>query len=424
MLEGLDIWNLRRLDGWWWFDGRLPGASHTRSYRLRDGTDVIIAATDAPLMGVFELGGQSAAYATPGDVPYLYNVFTAADDIGPVGMAGLERAPATDALSRMRERTVAALVAQTLLRWCEDGFHRMPLFYVRSETDSSASAAAFTKGQAIGNLSVALQNWRDAAQAIDSPCTLLGLIVDVAGDELGKGFAQGVQILLTELRARAGGAREARVFMTFDVGNQIPIRDAMIRAQHDCVLSLCGPDTVMVAPGYMFDHERHGWLSDTGRLHKAEMIAAAMTFVPPARRPGIGGQVEEGWFCPLPLLADWEHDQIRLTCRTASGSLIIDDRDPFEAGDHAGFRVFDPAGIAQITDIRIDPEDGQSVLIRCNAKPSQGAVLFYAAGAEQNFERRHPVNTGRVRDDWHMFSVDGSDLHRWMLPCSLTISGV
>lgn len=423
-LAGLDVWNLRRNKSWWSFDGRLPDARHTRSYRMKEGSGVILAATEAPVMGLFELGGQSAAYATAGDVPYPYNIFTADDDIGPVGMAGLETAAKTDGLSRLRERTVAALVAQTLLRWCEDSHQQMPLYYVRTETDSSASAAEVAEEQATANLSIAMGNWRAAAKAINRPAALLGLIVDVAGDDLGLDYAQGLQDLINALRSIVGAARPARIFMTFDVGDQIPIREDMIQAQQECTLSTCGPDTVMVAPGYMFKHEPCGWLSDTGRLHKAEMIAAAMTYVPPQAPPGIGGQVEEGWICPVPLLADWEDGTIRVTCRSATKTLVIDPHDPFAAGKHAGFALYDPKGSAQIRSVAIDPEDNQSVLIRCEGTPGHGARLFYAAGAAPDPGRRFPVNTGCVRDDWHMLSADGSDLHRWMLPCVLTIGGV
>ncbi|MEM6729499.1 MAG: hypothetical protein AAF618_13435 [Pseudomonadota bacterium] len=427
-LAGLDVWNLRDEDGWRLFEGNLPGARGPRGYRQR-GDGPILADGPKALLGLFELGGQAVAYATRGPSAFPYHVFTADDDIGTVGMAGLELAPETSALGGMRERTAPALVAEALLVWQAQDNLALPLFCARTETESAASLSAFSEGRALENLTRAVANWRAAAEDNGLAAELCAVLIDVASDDLtseARGFETGMRALCTAIQKQALGdalARPPRLLTLFDSGAQRPVRPALIEAQWRLCLHPGDQSLTFAAPSYMLEIGPQGWLTDRGRLHKAEMMAAALTFAPDDRDKGIYEAPSEGWHCPTPLHAEWQGGHVDVTYR-AMAPLVLDDADPFAAGKNYGFTILGADGPCAIESVSVSESDPRKLELRPAAKPRGPTHLLYAAGASASATRTYPSNAGALRDDWAMWSTDGTALHRWAYPCHLPIVGL
>ncbi|MEM9854698.1 MAG: hypothetical protein AAF841_09640, partial [Pseudomonadota bacterium] len=366
-LSAYDVWNLRTEGDWLRFEGRLPGADGPRGYRLKD-PGPIIADSHPTLVGIFELGGQPVAQATPGGSAFPYHVFCADDDIGPVGMAGLEDAPKSAGLAPMRERTIAALVAETLLAWQYQDSAVLPLFYVRSESESIAKAADLSTGKALANLGRAVENWLAAARANECAAELSAIIVDFAGDDLSSSadeYANASRAVFDALQRQALGdrlARAPRLLTIFESGAHYPVREVIIEGQTELALFPGAHDLIFAAPGYMFalDVEGEGWLSEKGRLHKAEMLAAALTYAPRAANHAAAQPPSETWHCPMPVLADWKNGAIEVTCR-AIGELVLDRSDPFAAGEGLGFKILTDDGALPVADVEISSRDKRAL---------------------------------------------------------------
>jgi hypothetical protein len=136
-LGDVDAWNIRAEGDWLRFTARLAGRQGVRGFRRHVTGGTILGDAPGPVMAVLGLGGPSAALATPGRPAYPHHVVAPADDIGAVGMAGIEAAPETDRLEGLRECTHEALVAETLLDWRLEAFAPLPLFVVRAETEAA-----------------------------------------------------------------------------------------------------------------------------------------------------------------------------------------------------------------------------------------------------------------------------------------------
>ncbi|NHX22046.1 hypothetical protein, partial [Escherichia coli] len=88
---------------------------------------------------------------------------SADDDIGAVGMAGVEPAPETDLLHPLREATQDALVADALLAMRQAQGQSLPLIVARAETESAHRAQDLASGLALDNLKTAIHNFTAAA---------------------------------------------------------------------------------------------------------------------------------------------------------------------------------------------------------------------------------------------------------------------
>lgn len=430
-LVAYDLWNLRKEGEWWLFDANMPEESAPRGYKMAVSGGPVIAQTLDTLMGIFEIGGQSAAFATEGGSEFPYHVFCPCDDVGPVGMAGIQSALSTAEISPMRERTVAALVADTLTRWSMQDKRALPLWYVRTETDSSASAGALQQGRALKNTKVAVNNWLEAARTYQVEPSLAAVILDVAGDDLyssGEAYAESILLLLSRLGddvLNGELSRPAPVVTVFDVGSQRTLRAEMIAAQWTLSLFHGAHHYCVAAPGYMFELRADGWLTDQGRRHKAEMIAAALTYDAIQKPSQMLNEIDESWVCPTPLLAEHVNNTIRVTFQSMT-NLVIDDTDPFDAGSTKGFQVFNTSATAgpKIIEVAICDDDFCAIQLTLDRAPEAGSTLAYACANTEGRDRNYPSNCGSVRDDWSMISSDGSSLYRWALPCYLPIGAV
>jgi hypothetical protein len=431
VLRDVDLWRLRKSSDWWHFEARMPEMHGVRGYRMSTSGGPIIADSPPMMVGIFELGGPAVGMASPGGSDLPYHVFSAADDIGPAGMAGLQRAPRGAGLARFRERTGPALVADTLAHWSFRDRRAIPLFYVRTETGVSGSIAEFDETLAVPNLAISVANWADAAEAVEVDAALGAVILDIAGDDLissTQAYCAGVMSLLDRLGSEVFGGRLVRpvpVFTLLDSGCQRPLRPEMIAAQWELSLFHGGYSYCVAAPAYMFARRPDGWLDDTGRLHRAEMIGAAMSHVSAPERSSPAEPENEGWVCPTPLLAEWDGKAVRVTFR-AETDLVLDAADPFGAGPSFGFRVLDDQGgvAAEVTAVTVAKDDPKALQLDLSRAPAPGMTLCYACGATADLSRRYPANCGAVRDEWAMLSVDGSVLRRWALPCHLKLTSV
>lgn len=430
-LRDVDVWRLRKTADWWHFEARMPEMRGVRGYRMSASGGPIIADSPPMMVGIFELGGPAVGMGSPGGSGFPYHVFSAADDIGPAGMAGLQEAPRGAGLAPFRERTGPALVADTLAHWSFRDRRAIPLFYVRSETGVSGSIAEFGDTLAVQNLAISVANWADAAEAVEVDAALGAVILDIAGDDLtssAQSYCCGVMKLVDRLGCEVFGYRLVRpvpVFTLLDSGCQRPLRPEMIAAQWHLSLFHGGHSYCVAAPGYMFARRPDGWLDDTGRLHRAEMIAAAMSHAAAPEWSSPASRGNEGWVCPTPLLAEWDGKAVRVSFR-AEADLVLDAADPFGAGPGLGFRVLDDHGAvaAEVTAVTVATDDPKALQLELSRAPAPGMTLGYACGAAADPSRRYPANCGAVRDEWAMRSVDGSVLHRWALPCHLKLTGV
>lgn len=430
-LVAYDLWNLRKEGEWWLFDANMPEEIASRGYKMAVSGGPVIAQTLDTLMGVFEVGGQSAALATAGGSEFPYHVFCPCDDIGPVGMAGIQSAVSTAEISPMRERTVAALVADTFIRWNMQDRRAQPLWYVRTETDSSVSPIALQQGRALNNIKVAVNNWLEAAKTYQVEPFLAAVILDIAGDDLyssAEAYLENMLLLLSRLGDDVFDgklSRPAPVVTVFDVGSQRNLRPEIIAAQWTLSLFHGAHHYCVAAPGYMFEVRSDGWLTDQGRRHKAEMIAAALSYEAIQKPSQMLNEIDESWGCPTPLLAEHVNNTIRVTFRSMS-NLIIDESDPFDAGSKKGFQVIKASGAAgpKIIEVAICEDDPCAIELILDRAPEAGSKLAYACANTEDRARTYPSNCGSIRDDWSMISSDGSNLYRWALPCYLPIGGM
>jgi hypothetical protein len=148
-LGDVDAWDIRAEGDWLRFTARLAGRQGVRGFRrhvspagrswgMRRDRSWRSSAS----------AGQARRSPRPGAPAYPHHVVAPADDIGAVGMAGIEAAPETDRLEGLRECTHEALVAETLLDWRMEAFAPLPLFVVRAETEAVSTAAALVDGVA------------------------------------------------------------------------------------------------------------------------------------------------------------------------------------------------------------------------------------------------------------------------------------
>ncbi|WP_120499240.1 hypothetical protein [Roseovarius sp. EL26] len=415
ILGDIDAWNVRRDGEWYVFSARLPGQQGTRDFRRNVNGGDIFADTTGALFGLFSIGGARRAAATPGPGTFPYHVLAPSDDIGAVGVAGVEVAGIVKGLQQVPEQTRDACIAQSLLHQCFDTHRSLPTFVARCETDTSVTVQELASGQAYKNLLIAAQNLQNAAQSLDRPARILSIGIDyVLEDVLSDhdSYRDGVIELMNNLEtdlAKMGFARPLFV-TTFDCGTQEISDGPALRAQWELAWNNADHDLLFSAPGYMFPLDDTARPDPSTRLHMADMDAAAIeTYL-------------EGkpWTCPIFYLAERQEDKIRVTAGSI-GDLVIDQDDPFSAGAGAGFRLQTEQGYVGISHVALCSEDPKCLLLTPEADvKDQPVTLLYALGAPPTTDGTL-ANRGAIRDDWQRISHSNRPLHRWALPCALPV---
>lgn len=415
VLGDIDAWNLREEGGWLRFDARLEDGARAYLRPLAGGD--VIADAPGPLLAILGLGGPRRAGFNAGPARFRFNVLAPADHIGAVGLEGTARAEPVSALQHLRHRSREALLADTLLAWRHAARRGLPLFFVRAETDASASVEALGKGLAFGNLITALDNLCAIAETLGRPAQVLAVGLDFGLEDVVTADAGALAAGIRALMARITQEMRQRdlpppVFLAVAETGTARISDhPAIRAMQD--LARCpGPHRlILTAPSYVAGQDRHGRPTEAGRQRLAEMDAHALA----ACAEG------QGWRCPLPVLAEYSGRQIRVLF-DAKEDLVIDARDPFHAGAAAGFRIAGTARETRIRSAKVAPDDRRSLILTCDRVPEGTAPrLLHACGLEAGADGTGPINRSAIRDTWQALGSDGADLHRWALPADLPL---
>ena len=395
LLDGIDAWGVARDGDWLRFTARMPGAQGPRGFRRHVEGGAVLGDGPGAVLGILGLGGPRAALASQGAPDFPHHIVAPEDDLGAVGMAGIEAAPETDRLEPLREATHEALVAETILHWQVEKFAPLPLIVTRAETDASASAAALAKGRAVQNLLIAAKNLKSAADRMGKRAKILAICLDYALEDLsGDPIAYRDGMLATMRAVEQGlgvlGFDRPLFVARFESGLDAPGAAAVIAGQWELAWNHGDHRLIFSAPAYAFDRDAYDRPTEDARLRMAEMTAAALS-------------VGEDWRCPTLFLAEWEADTavIRVTAQS-EGPLVLD------GGGAAGFSVIGGDGIA-VEAVTLAPDDPQALLVRVSQR-AHGLQLGYAAGMP-----------GAVRDTWSLDSRTGAPLHRWALPAILPV---
>jgi len=408
----LDAWDIRRRGDWVHFMAHLPGRQGIRGYRIPADGGAVIADGRGPLLGILGIGGARAALGWPEAEPgFPFHILAPADDIGAVGVAGIEPAIPRDRLGPVRDMTHEALVARALLDARQKKGLSLPNIVVRVETDEATSAAALATGPAMQNLEVAAESLCRTARALGTHAKLLAITLDFALEDTADSptaYRDGMIALMEEATRRLGrlGLAQPLFLATFDCGTHRLTESPALEGQWELSWNHAAHRLVHVAPGYMFAQDDTARLTAEGREARALVTAQALT------------ELEAGrdWLCPRVMLAEATGKVIRLTCESLL-PLTIDPADPFGAGPAAGFRLVGAPEGQGIKRVGIDPDDAKSVLLHCcQIVDPAGLSVRYAYGAAPS-GGPYPPNAGALRDGW-----DRDGLHRWALPVHIAVT--
>lgn len=396
LLDGIDAWGVTQDGDWLRFSARMPGAQGPRGFRRHIEGGAVLGDGPGAVLGILGLGGPRAALANPGAPAFPHHITAPADDIGAVGMAGIEPAPATDRLEPLREATHEALVAETILHWQIEKFAPLPLIVTRVETDASASAADLARGRAVQNLLIAAGNLKSAAERMGKRAKLLAVCLDyalehVTGDAIA--YRDGMLAMMRAVEQGLGALGFDRPLFVarFEAGLDPESAGAVLQGQWELAWNHGDHRLIFSGPSYAFARDAYDRPTADARRQMAEMTAAALS-------------EGEGWRCPTLFLAEWEPGGapvIRVTAQS-DGPLVID------GGGTAGFTVIGADGLA-IEAVTLAPDDPQALLVRVSARAT-GLRLSYGAGIP-----------GALRDGWGLESRTGTVLHRWALPAILPV---
>lgn len=400
VLGDIDAWDVRQNGDWFHFNANMPGMAGPRGYRRQVAGGDVIAETPGPVLGILSLGGARRAGAFPGRGDFPYHVVSAADEVGAVGLAGIEAATATSDVQLLREQTSDSMLAAEALALRQSAGRGLPLIVSRTETDISASVTDLTKGAAFSNLLQAVDNLSALATSLGKQARLGCISLDFVTEDVvtpAADFSDAFRCLMSTLEKELwtrGFA--APVFLSiFDASS--PDRNQL---QFDLALFPAGHRLVFSMPSYALEMDAFARMTKTGMTQRAMTEAAALAEI----------EAGTGWQCPVLLLAEWQKTRIRVRSNSAL-PLMIDPQDPFKAGSQAGFRLHGPEGEIEIKNVKIDGKEPRDLILRVpEDTPHTGLTLSYAwEGA------------GALRDCWqHPFE---KPVKRWALPAKLEVHG-
>ena len=412
--DDIDAWDIRTQGDWFLFTANLIGADRVRGYLRHRDHPTILAQSHLPVIGILGIGGARAALATQGLSRFPYHLMAPADDIGAVGMAGLEEATATPLLEPLRELTHEALLAETLLAKRAEQGMGLPIFCLRAETDMAATAQDLGQGRAVENLEAAMRNVIAAAARLGRRATVPVMCLDycledLTGDPIA--YRDGILALMERLTRSLGQCGlPAPVFLSgFDCGTQTITTGPALEAQWQLSWNNGAHNLLFTCPSYAFEMDDTGRLTDQGRRQKAEIGAEAL----------LAHQAGGRWICPTLQLAEYDGKDIRITC-AAGEKLVLDASDPFGAGKKAGFRLTGTK--ATITSVEIAANDPKTVVLHLSSRPVGDVHVSYAYGAPAG-KGPYPANAGALRGEWSAKGTHGP-LHRWALPARLKVTGL
>ena len=422
VLGDINAWDVRETEGWYLFHAHLPGAQNIGQFRrpvkaVGDSVPQIIAQPSAALYGLFALGGARRGMTSDETVRFPYHVLSTGDDMGAAGSAGSQDVEKNNQLERLNEHTIDSLIGDEIIARRLADYRALPVLYVRGETDSSTSIAGLANGRAMANFKKSLANFCAAAGNLGVAPKVLAVALDFTLEAVEDDAASWHRGLYDIMHAITDvfadhGLRKPLFVAQFEAGTQIISDHPVLRAQWDLAWNKGGHDFIYSAPSYMFPLDEFGRATAPARQQIAEMYAFAIE----ARNQ------DQDWACPVFLLAEREDDPRIIRCKAQSlNALIIDPKDPLNAGPVAGFAFEGCTNNAKITDVSVCPDDPNDLLIVCDKAPKGAALhLTYALGFPASDDGM-PANRGSVRDAWHHTSATGISLHRWALPAALPV---
>lgn len=408
--DDIDAWDIRMQGDWFFFIANMFGADRVRGYQRHRDHPTVLAQSHLPVVGILAIGGARAALATAGRSRFPYHLMAPADDIGAVGLAGLEEATATPLLEPLRELTHEALLAETLLAKRAAQGLGLPIFCLRTETDVSAAAQDLGQGRAVDNLEAAMRTVIAAAVRLGRRATVPVICLDfcledLTGDPIA--YRDGILALMERVTRSLGDfGLPAPLFLAgFDCGTQTITSGPALEGQWELSWNHGAHNLLFTCPSYAFEMDDTGRLTDHGRRQKAEISAEALL----AQHAGLR------WICPTLQLAEFDGQDIRITV-AAGEKLVLDKSDPYGAGKMAGFRLTGTKAI--IKSVEIAANDPKSLILRLSARPAGDVYVTYAYGAPAG-KGPYPANAGALRDEW-----TANGLHRWALPARLKVTGL
>ena len=258
VLGDINAWDVHECDGWYLFQADLPGAQRGGCFRRRvqpsgDQNPDIIAEPSTALFGLFSIGGarRSSSFDLP--VNYPFHVLGPGDDMGAVGSAGTVLVEKNEVLSNLKEHTRDSLVADEIVRRRMNAYRALPVFCVRSETDSSASTEALLGGPAMKNFEQTVSNFCSAARSLSkSPkCLAVGLefSFDAVEDEAAEWLDGTFKIMEAITNVFLNHKLHKPLFVSsFDAGTDYLSDGLILRAQGELTWQKAGHDHVFPLP--------------------------------------------------------------------------------------------------------------------------------------------------------------------------------
>ncbi|MEP2782818.1 MAG: hypothetical protein ABJO67_13095 [Pseudoruegeria sp.] len=394
----IDAWNLRIEKDWIKFDAKLPGYDYPRGFcRSLTGGDIVADST-GPVLGVFSLGGARRAEGTSRNPLYSAHVLSACDDIGAVGMAGVDPAPETELLEQQREETQDTRATKALLARRQKRAQSLPICVVRAETDESTTITELSTGEAMRNLRTAIFNLTRSAKHLDRPAKILAITIDFGAEDMVTKEAEYVSTLrkiMAEITEFVGSLHlHEPLFLLRD--NAL---NTKANAYWQVLTFLCDFNVILPNPDYVLDRDRFGRLTPES-LERAAQTDAIVLEHHQSRVP---------WACPVFLLAETLADQnaIRVNAQSLE-PLNLSAEPSFEVGGVFGFKLLG-AGDTEITAVELDADDPKSLILSTSEPITAGAGVTLEYAME---------NGGAICDMW---LDDETGIRRWALPCRLEV---
>lgn len=393
VLGDIDAWNLRMMDDWYYFEANLAETDGPRGYRREVSGSEILADAPGPVLGFLSLGGARVARSLDGRGTFPHHVVAPADEVGAVGLAGLEAAHVCEKAARLTEQPQIAATAHAFLSLKRQKAQGLPLIVARAEHDESTSTTGLCSGTAYQNLVAAAQSVSKIAGWLGKRTSELIVSIEFVLEDVSgsaEKWATEMHALMRafEREATTAGFRKVHFLSVMEHEDA-----ARIPAQFELGLFSKDISFTWVAPAYAFARDTYFRTTANGMTQRAQIEALVI------RELLSGGE----WRSPTLLLAEWDRSlhAIRVTS-DAARALHLDQSDPFHAGAHFGFSVVG----AEVTSVALCPSDDRAVLVSVSQPPPPGSELRFAVSAP-----------GALRES----SADGAGPFRWALPARLKI---
>lgn len=396
ILGDIDAWNVVQQGDWLCFDAKLPSYPETRRFRRHAKRPGIFAEPPGVLLGLFSVGGPSRCDLIDAPLQHPAHIITADDDIGAVGMGGIEDAPALGVPAPVRHATLDTLTADALVGLRRAAGGASPVIYTRCETDSSPTIDAFSNGQALRNLDQAMGNFVQAARALGVAAKALPIAIDYCAEDVlsdADSYLSGMHHLLdviTDIAAKHG-LHQPHFLLPFPAS---PAR----HAAHASLSVISGTHRVIyTGPQSQFPVDRFGRATPESLSQHAQLNAQILQ----------AHLLGDDWHCPRLLLAEKVDAKVIRVITDAKSPLVL-----AQPATKAGLELRAKGKKLSISKLAIAAQDPFALEITLKAAVPPGTTLRYGE-----------TSAAGVRDSFALDTATGVTLHRWALPAQLEVTG-